>query len=45
MFAKEAGDKVGARGEKSRKTLKSREEIATTGVEAIKGGKEPDKHI
>lgn len=39
MFAKEEGDKVGVRGEKSGKTLKSREEIAAAGVKVIKGGK------
>lgn len=44
MFAKEEGDKVGVRGEKSGKTLR-RQEIATTGVKPIKGGKEPDKQI
>lgn len=36
MFAKEGGDKDGVRGEKSGKTLKSREEIAAAGAKAIK---------
>lgn len=39
MFAKEEGDKSWCEGEKSGKTLKSREEIAAAGVKTIKGGK------
>lgn len=38
MFTKGGGDKVPVRGEKRRKTLKSREEIATAGEKPIKGG-------
>lgn len=45
MFTKGGEDKVSVRGGKSRKTLKSRKEIATAGEKPIKGGGKRDKQM